>query len=82
MGCQKIAECGGLDLMSSVIIKHFPMFDNPNSNDQTKDNKRLKDHELDLLVAILGLLVNLVEKDSRNRCIIFLFSNLSWIYWD
>lgn len=71
MGCQQIAAFGGLDLMASVIIKHFPMFDNSNSNGQTKDNKHLKDHELDLLVAILGLLVNLVEKNSRNRCLIF-----------
>ncbi|XP_072956838.1 wings apart-like protein 2 isoform X1 [Typha angustifolia] len=30
-------------------------------------NRHLRDHELDFLVAILGLLVNLVEKDSRNR---------------
>ncbi|KAF8722560.1 hypothetical protein HU200_022391 [Digitaria exilis] len=29
--------------------------------------KHLRDHELDFLVAILGLLVNLVEKDSLNR---------------
>ncbi|XP_044971345.1 wings apart-like protein 2 isoform X1 [Hordeum vulgare subsp. vulgare] len=29
--------------------------------------KKLRDHELDFLVAILGLLVNLVEKDSLNR---------------
>ncbi|KAF6994801.1 hypothetical protein CFC21_011412 [Triticum aestivum] len=29
--------------------------------------KQLRDHELDFLVAILGLLVNLVEKDSLNR---------------
>jgi hypothetical protein len=28
---------------------------------------QLRDHELDFLVAILGLLVNLVEKDSLNR---------------
>ena len=29
--------------------------------------KQLRDYELDFLVAILGLLVNLVEKDSLNR---------------
>ncbi|XP_047093428.1 wings apart-like protein 2 isoform X1 [Lolium rigidum] len=40
----------------------------------SEDNKarqvkamQLRDHELDFLVAILGLLVNLVEKDSLNR---------------
>ncbi|XP_020084180.1 uncharacterized protein LOC109707361 isoform X2 [Ananas comosus] len=31
------------------------------------NNRHLSDHELDFLVAILGLLVNLVEKDSQNR---------------
>lgn len=30
-------------------------------------DKNLSDHEQDFLVAILGLLVNLVEKDSPNR---------------
>jgi hypothetical protein len=37
-----------------------------NSRAQVKA-KQLRDHELDFLVAILGLLVNLVEKDSLNR---------------
>lgn len=31
------------------------------------NNRHLSDHELDFLVAILGLLVNLVEKDGQNR---------------
>ncbi|KAG8092123.1 hypothetical protein GUJ93_ZPchr0012g20858 [Zizania palustris] len=44
------------DLSSSQTIKGF----------QVK-TKQLRDHELDFLVAILGLLVNLVEKDSLNR---------------
>ncbi|KAL6883510.1 hypothetical protein ACP4OV_010924 [Aristida adscensionis] len=38
-----------------------------NSNAQQVKSKQLRDHELDFLVAILGLLVNLVEKDSLNR---------------
>lgn len=35
------------------------------------NNRHLSDHELDFLVAILGLLVNLVEKDSQNRYLWF-----------
>jgi hypothetical protein len=38
-----------------------------NSNTHQVKNKQLRDHELDFLVAILGLLVNLVEKDNLNR---------------
>ncbi|KAJ3682239.1 hypothetical protein LUZ60_014812 [Juncus effusus] len=66
-GCQQIGGCGGLDIMASLIIKHFPMFDDSNAQAKENNNRQLRDHELDLLVAILGLLVNLVEKDSRNR---------------
>ncbi|XP_062200631.1 wings apart-like protein 2 [Phragmites australis] len=38
-----------------------------NSKAPQVKTKQLRDHELDFLVAILGLLVNLVEKDSLNR---------------
>ncbi|XP_062205330.1 wings apart-like protein 1 isoform X2 [Phragmites australis] len=38
-----------------------------NSRAYQVKTKQLQDHELDFLVAILGLLVNLVEKDSLNR---------------
>lgn len=38
-----------------------------NNKGQLVKTKKLRDHELDFLVAILGLLVNLVEKDSLNR---------------
>ncbi|TVU32177.1 hypothetical protein EJB05_23899 [Eragrostis curvula] len=38
-----------------------------NSEAHQVKTKQLRDHELDFLVAILGLLVNLVEKDSLNR---------------
>ncbi|GJM91107.1 hypothetical protein PR202_ga07451 [Eleusine coracana subsp. coracana] len=38
-----------------------------NSGTHQFKTKQLRDHELDFLVAILGLLVNLVEKDSMNR---------------
>ena len=65
--------------MSMLIAGHFPSFSSSSSSfaqikengeGTTKDNqsdRHLTDHELDFLVAILGLLVNLVEKDGHNR---------------
>ncbi|XP_011086103.1 uncharacterized protein LOC105167921 [Sesamum indicum] len=82
-GCQQIGTCGGLEILSSLIAGHFPSFSlslphfgdarggglssksSPRINQQS--NSPLTDQELDFLVAILGLLVNLVEKDSVNR---------------
>ncbi|KAG8385603.1 hypothetical protein BUALT_Bualt03G0062300 [Buddleja alternifolia] len=82
-GCQQIATCGGLEILSSLIAGHFPSFNStlphfvnvgernlsskssPRINQQS--NTHLTDQELDFLVAILGLLVNLVEKDAGNR---------------
>lgn len=79
VGCQKIALHGGLETMSLLIAGHFPSFSSTSSSfSQIRENTskgaisnpseaHLTDHELDFLVAILGLLVNLVEKDSQNR---------------
>ncbi|XP_014508622.1 uncharacterized protein LOC106768155 [Vigna radiata var. radiata] len=78
IGCHQIATYGGLETMSMLIACHFPSFSSPLSFDQIKENaagntkdpqsdRHLTDHELDFLVAILGLLVNLVEKDGHNR---------------
>ncbi|KAF8413908.1 hypothetical protein HHK36_001904 [Tetracentron sinense] len=83
VGCQQIAACGGLETMSSLIICHFPSFSSCSSplsqikednltskssiNLHHQSDRHLTDQELDFLVAILGLLVNLVEKDSQNR---------------
>ncbi|XP_059671097.1 wings apart-like protein 2 [Cornus florida] len=83
MGCQQIASCGGLETLSSLIANHFPLFSSflppvSEMRDTTSFSKssievdhqndgHLTDQELDFLVAILGLLVNLVEKDSCNR---------------
>lgn len=78
-GCQQIAAYGGLETMPLIIAGHFPSFSSlPLSFVQIKGNtskipkdhqhdRHLTDHELDFLVAILGLLVNLVEKDGHNR---------------
>ncbi|CAI8618192.1 unnamed protein product [Vicia faba] len=79
IGCKLIAANGGLEAMSMLIAGHFPSFSSSPSFSQIKENslrtekdhlcgdRLLNDHELDFLVAILGLLVNLVEKDSQNR---------------
>ncbi|KAK4421246.1 hypothetical protein Salat_2075100 [Sesamum alatum] len=81
-GCHQIGTCGGLEILSSLIAGHFPSFslssphvDHAKSGLSSKSSPRiyqqsntpLTDQELDFLVAILGLLVNLVEKDSVNR---------------
>lgn len=82
IGCKEIAACGGLDTMSLLIASHFPMFSLPLPlvGDGFKldhhDDKLLSDEELDFLVAILGLLVNLVEKDNHNRSVL-LFDYIS-----
>ena len=76
VGCEQIAACGGLETLCGLIAGHFPSFGSylPSFSGQRDksvllevDNKRLNDQELDFLVAILGLLVNLVEKDGHNR---------------
>lgn len=79
VGCRQIADSGGLEIMTSLIAGHFPSFGTSSSLfSEIKDNtshskldhqndRHLTDQELDFLVAILGLLVNLVEKDSQNR---------------
>lgn len=78
VGCQQIAAYGGLETMSSLIANHFPSFSSPfskrNENNSSiepdhQNGRHLTDQELDFLVAILGLLVNLVEKDGRNRLV-------------
>ena len=79
-GCQQIAACGGLEVMSSLIAGHYPSFSSSSSHfKEIKKNgshfdmdNHLTDQELDFLVAILGLLVNLVEKDGQNRLILLL----------
>ncbi|KAH6790562.1 WAPL apart-like protein regulation of protein [Perilla frutescens var. frutescens] len=82
-GCQQITKHGGLEILSSLIAGHFPSFSlsmpqsvnirgsslSPklSSRIDQQSNTDLTDQELDFLVAILGLLVNMVEKDGRNR---------------
>lgn len=74
VGCQQIAASGGLEALSALIASHFPSFSLhldhnvlSQSSIGSDSDVHLSDQELDFLVAILGLLVNLVEKDGRNR---------------
>nr|GMD06846.1 uncharacterized protein LOC109165564 [Ipomoea batatas] len=73
IGCEQIAACGGLETLSCLIAGHFPSFSSnvecgfSSKSDIKQIESTLSDQELDFLVAILGLLVNLVEKDARNR---------------
>ncbi|KAH6763968.1 hypothetical protein C2S51_015217 [Perilla frutescens var. frutescens] len=82
-GCRQIASSGGLEILSSLIAGHFPSFSLPLPRSHhvrdgslsskssltisQRSNTPLSDQDLDFLVAILGLLVNLVEKDGGNR---------------
>lgn len=74
VGCRQVATCGGLESMAELIAGHFPSFTSSPLFSQMempgtchKKDKHLTDQELDFLVAILGLLVNLVEKNGINR---------------
>ncbi|VVA93907.1 unnamed protein product [Arabis nemorensis] len=74
VGCRQVAACGGLESMAELIAGHFPSFTRSPLFSQMempgtchKKDKHLTDQELDFLVAILGLLVNLVEKNGINR---------------
>ncbi|KAG9159390.1 hypothetical protein Leryth_010943 [Lithospermum erythrorhizon] len=76
LGCQQIAASGGLEILSSLITAHFSSFSMPMGSSMSlksscevglQNDRRLADQELDFLVAVLGLLVNLVEKDGHNR---------------
>ena len=81
LGCQQIAASGALETLSTLIASHFPSFCSylPRISEKQetslsvelddRNERPLTDPELDFLVAILGLLVNLVEKDEHNRLI-------------
>ncbi|CAK9883224.1 unnamed protein product [Sphagnum jensenii] len=82
VGCFQVAACGGLGVIASLLVAHFP---NPQSGPQEEgqeerlggvqhgSSEMLKgkggqaDQDLDLVVVALGVLCNLVEKDEGNR---------------
>ncbi|XP_038995169.1 wings apart-like protein 1 [Hibiscus syriacus] len=78
IGCRQIAASGALETLSTLIACHYPTFcsylprrsemeENSLCVEHHNQDRPLTDPELDFLVAILGLLVNLVEKDEHNR---------------
>ena len=89
VGCRQVGGCRGLESMAELIARHFPSFtESPlfSEMEETerfhqKKDKHLTDQELDFLVAILGLLVNLVEKDGVNRYEISRSKHLITIMW-
>ncbi|CAM6037028.1 unnamed protein product [Sphagnum compactum] len=82
VGCFQVAACGGLGVIASLLVAHFP---SPQSGPQEEgEEERLggvqhgssemlkgkggqADQHLDLVVVALGVLCNLVEKDAGNR---------------
>lgn len=80
LGCRQVASSGGLDAMASLIAEQYPSFQSVLATaDQRKHydistrvfkqdiHLNQHDQDLDLLVVVLGVLVNLVEKDTKNR---------------
>ncbi|MCO5548529.1 hypothetical protein L7F22_001989 [Adiantum nelumboides] len=78
LGCRRVAIVGGLDAMASLIVRLFPSFHSSPSNLEGEVGETpqkfikasqtgSKDQDMDLLVVVLGVLVNLVEKDTKNR---------------
>lgn len=79
LGCKQIASSGALETLSTLLACHFPSFcsylprisemeeNSLHVEHHNQNDRPLTDPELDFLVAILGLLVNLVEKDEHNR---------------
>ncbi|MCO5549343.1 hypothetical protein L7F22_002812 [Adiantum nelumboides] len=78
LGCRRVAIVGGLDAMASLIVRLFPSFHSFPSNLKGEvgetpqkvikaSETESKDQDMDLLVVVLGVLVNLVEKDTKNR---------------
>ena len=78
LGCRQVAAAGGLDAMALLIANHFPSFQTicckSHKRKAEEESDRMISREtdvaqqdLDLLVVILGVLVNMVEKNASNR---------------
>ena len=78
LGCRQVAAAGGLDAMALLIANHFPSFQTicckSHKRKAEEEGDRMISREtdvaqqdLDLLVVILGVLVNMVEKNASNR---------------
>ncbi|KAL0310664.1 UNVERIFIED_CONTAM: hypothetical protein Sangu_2361100 [Sesamum angustifolium] len=64
--CDSVVDEDSSNLLADCLLTAVKVLMNL-TNDNPESNTPLTDQELDFLVAILGLLVNLVEKDSVNR---------------
>ncbi|KAJ7285501.1 hypothetical protein O6H91_Y329900 [Diphasiastrum complanatum] len=68
-GCRQVAACGGLDTMATLVLGYCDK--QKKSSELQKENVSAErvcfEEDLDLLVAVLGVLVNLIEKDDHIR---------------
>ncbi|BBM98158.1 wings apart-like protein [Marchantia polymorpha subsp. ruderalis] len=77
VGCRQVAAFGGLKTLSSLLIAHYPWpkapvllpdcKDVPTGDEAQGVITKESDHDLDIVVTVLGVLCNLVEKDTCNR---------------
>lgn len=74
VGCRQVANCGGLDAVSSLLVAYFPKpsveaFQVPGSayDEKLKGKDNDTDQDLEMVVVALGVLCNLVERDEKNR---------------
>jgi hypothetical protein len=83
IGCCQVAVCGGLGVIASLLVAHFPSPQSGlqeeglehrigslqhGSSEMLEGKSGQADQDLDLVVVALGVLCNLVEKDEGNRC--------------
>jgi hypothetical protein len=82
IGCCQVAVCGGLGVIASLLVAHFPSPQSGlqeeglehrigslrhGSSEMLEGKSGQADQDLDLVVVALGVLCNLVEKDEGNR---------------
>ncbi|CAM6087321.1 unnamed protein product [Calypogeia fissa] len=70
LGCSQVATCGGLNSLSSLLIANYPWPRSPAApleGSPARQSEADTEQDLDLLVTVLGVLCNLVEKDIGNR---------------
>lgn len=71
LGCSQVATCGGLNSLSSLLIANYPwprvLAASSGASPARESEGEDSEQDLDLLVTVLGVLCNLVEKDISNR---------------
>lgn len=77
VGCRQVANCGGLDAVSSLLVAYFPkpsveaLQVAGSTFEKLKGKDSDTDQDLEMVVVALGVLCNLVERDERNRLVAF-----------